>query len=274
VELEQNQAEFRKLGVGIAAISYDSEAILRDFSHRKGIHFPLLSDPDSKIIRAVGILNETVQANTPYFGIPYPGSFVLDANGVIVAKYFEDNYKERYTSAAILVHNFGALPEASKSEVAGKQLSLVASASNFAIHPQQRVALVLDVEMKPGTHVYAPGVEGYIPIEWSMKESAVASPHEVSSPKPEILYLAAIDEKVPVLQQHFQLKRDITLSADDKLKAGIDASGNFTVEGALRYQACDDRICYVPQVLPLKWTFHYEGFDRERSPAEIMHRSK
>ena len=274
MELEQNQAELRKLGLGVAAISYDSAAILRDFAARKGIHYPLLSDPDSKIIRAAGILNETVPASTPYFGIPYPGTFVLDAKGAIIAKYFEDDYKERYTSAAILVRQFGESPAASRSEVAGKQLSLVASASNSVAHPGQRVALVLDVEMKPGTHVYAPGVEGYIPIEWSIKNSAAALAHEVISPKPEILYLQAIDEKVPVLEQHFQLKRDVTFGADDKLKADLDSSGNVTVEGTLRYQACDDRICYIPQELALKWTFHYEGFDRERSPAEIMHRLK
>jgi hypothetical protein len=274
VELEQNQAEFRKLGLGVAAISYDSPAILRDFAQRKSIHYSLLSDKDSKIIRAAGILNETVDRNTPYFGIPYPGSFVLDANGVIVAKYFEDDYKERYTSADLLARQFGVSSEAARSEVAGKQLDLVASASNSTVHPQQRIALVLDVQIKPGMHVYAPGVEGYIPIAWSMQDSPLASAHEVESPKPEILYLAAIDEKVPVLEQHFQLKRDITLGADDKLKAALDSAGNFTVEGKLRYQACDDRICYVPQELALKWTFQYEPFDRERSPADIRHPSK
>ena len=262
------------MGVGVAAISYDSPAILRDFAARKGIHFPLLSDPGSTIIRSVGILNETVPANTPYFGVPYPGTFVLDEKGTIVAKYFEDDYKERYTSAAILVRQFGAVPEASRTEVAGKQLTLVASASNSTVHPQQRIALVVEVQMKPGMHVYAPGVEGYIPIEWRMPESAIASAHQVSSPKPEILYLPAIDEKVPVLQEHFQLKREITLGPDDKLKAALDSSGNISIAGSLRYQACDDRICYIPQELPLQWTFRYEGFDRERSPADIRHPAK
>jgi hypothetical protein len=42
------------------------------------------------------------------------------------------------------------------------------------------------------------------------------------------------------------------------------------VEGTLRYQACDDRVCYVPQELPVKWTFQLEGHDRERAPAELQ----
>jgi len=36
----------------LAAISYDSEAILKYFADRRKIDFPLLADPDSKIIRA------------------------------------------------------------------------------------------------------------------------------------------------------------------------------------------------------------------------------
>jgi hypothetical protein len=49
----------------------------------------------------------------------------------------------------------------------------------------------------------------------------------------------------------------------------VDSSGKFTVEGTLRYQACDDRICYIPQELVVKWVFQYAEFDRERVPVEL-----
>jgi len=273
VELEQNRGEFEKMGVGVAAISYDSVAILRNFAERRNIHYPLLSDPDSKLIRALGILNEAVPKDNPFFGIPYPGTFVLDSNGAIVSKYFEDDYKERYTSADILVKQYGAAPAAGRSEVEGKQLKAVLSASNSIVRPLQRVALVLDIELKPGMHVYAPGVQGYIPIDWKL-EGDLASAHDVAAPTPDVLYLKAIEEKVPVFQGKFRLSRDVTLAADQKLKSALDAEGNFTVQGVLRYQACDDRVCYVPQTLPLKWTFHYEPFDRERAPEDIQHKMK
>jgi hypothetical protein len=29
--------------------------------------------------------------------------------------------------------------------------------------------------------------------------------------------------------------------------------GQFSVDGSLRYQACDDRVCYIPQTLHLQW---------------------
>jgi hypothetical protein len=252
----------------VAAVSYDSVAVLRNFAERRGIHFPLLSDPDSKVIRELGILNESIPKDNPFFGVPYPGTFVLNDQGLITAKYFEDDFRERYTSADILTRQFG-VGTGPRTEVQGKQLMLEAGSSNLVVAAGQRVSLTLDIEMKPNMHVYAPGVEGYIPIDWKMKESPVAAAHEVSYPASEKLHLAAIDETVPVYKDHFQLTRDITIAQDAKLRPALDSTGKFTVEGTLRYQACDDRICYIPQELPVKWTFQYAEFDRVRVPAEL-----
>lgn len=273
MELEHNQNEFSKLGLGIAAISYDSPEVLNSFAKRRGIHFPLLSDRDSKVIRELGILNETVPSDSPFHGIPHPGSFVLDANGVIVAKYFEEDFRERYTSADILLHQFGVIPALEKSEVTGRQLTLTATASNSIVATGQRVALVLDIQLNPGMHVYAPGVEGYIPIEWKMKDSAAMVAHDAVYPASEKLHLRAIDETVPVYREHIRLTRDITIGPDAKLKPLLDSSGKFVVDGSLRYQACDDQVCYVPQELPLHWTFNYAEFDRQRAPAELQRKT-
>lgn len=274
VELEHSREEFRKLGVGLAAISYDSVAILHNFAERRGIHFPLLSDADSKIIRSVGLLNETVPRDSPFFGIPNPGTFILDAKGIIKAKYFEEDFRERFTAADILTRQFGVTPGAGGQEVIGKQLTARASASNFVVRGGQRVALVLDIELKPKMHVYAPGVEGYIPIEWKMKNSPAFASHDVTLPPSKMLHLPAIDETVPVYAGSFRIVRDITIAAEPKVKPLVDAGGKFTVEGILRYQACDDRMCYVPQELPVRWTFELEGHDRERVPAELQRKAR
>jgi AhpC/TSA family len=74
VELEQHLGAIRKQGLGVAAISYDSVGALKSFADRQHITYPLLSDPDSKIIRTYDILNEAVKPGTPTYGIPYPGS--------------------------------------------------------------------------------------------------------------------------------------------------------------------------------------------------------
>lgn len=274
VELEHSRADFQKLGIGLAAISYDSVGILHNFAERRSIHFPMLSDADSKIIRSVGLLNETLPHDSPFFGIPYPGTFILDAQGIIKAKYFEEDFRERDTAADILTRQYGVTPTAGRHEVIGKQLTAVASASNFVVRGGQRVALAFDIDLKPNMHVYAPGVENYIPIDWKMKDSPAFTAHEVSMPAPKMLHLPVIDETVPVYTGHFRIVRDITIAAEAKVKPLVDASGLFTVEGTLRYQACDDRVCYVPQELPVKWTFQLEGHDRERVPVELQKKAR
>ncbi|MGH7486189.1 MAG: protein-disulfide reductase DsbD domain-containing protein, partial [bacterium] len=78
-----------------------------------------------------------------------------------------------------------------------------------------------------------------------MKPNAGAAAQPVTFPPSRKLHLPAIDETVPAYEGEIHLVRTVTL---DKA-----ASGTLTLEGSLRYQACDDRLCYVPETLALKW---------------------
>lgn len=255
--------------MGLAAISYDSVAVLKSFSERKHIKFPLLSDPDSKIIKSFGILNETVDKNSPFYGIPNPGTYVLDSKGTVVAKYFEDDYKERDTASAILVRQFGLPAAAAHSTTQTKQLSISTSASSATVATGQHVALVMDIELNPGMHIYAPGVKGYIAVDWQMPDSAAAKIFPVTYPPARMLHLDAIGETVPVYLNHVRFVRDIAIGSDAKLKSLVDRKREFTVQGTLRYQACDEAKCYIPASAPVQWTFRYQELDRQRVAPEL-----
>ncbi len=92
--------EIEATGGQLVGISYDSEAILKRFATKSAITFPLLSDAGSKTIEAFGILNQ--EAPDRWKGIPYPGTFIIDAKGVIRAKLFLEGYKERHAPEAII----------------------------------------------------------------------------------------------------------------------------------------------------------------------------
>ena len=62
----------------MAAITYDPVTVLADFSARRGITFPLLSDNGSATIKGYGILNTTVPDANPLYGYPFPGTFILN----------------------------------------------------------------------------------------------------------------------------------------------------------------------------------------------------
>jgi peroxiredoxin len=57
------------------------------------IAFPLLSDPESRTIEAYHILNPAARGRAE--GVPYPGTFILDREGVIRAKLFLEGFRDR-----------------------------------------------------------------------------------------------------------------------------------------------------------------------------------
>jgi peroxiredoxin len=271
VELQQNLEAIRKQGLGVAAISYDSVGTLKNFADRQKITYRLLSDPDSKIIRAFGILNESINPGALTYGIPYPGVYVVDVQGRVVSKYFEDDYRERQSTADILARQFGVSVSAAQSAAETKHLKITASASNSIARPGLRIALSLNIEVKPGMHLYAPGVQGYIPIAWQLESGGPAAKrHLFNYPPSQMLRLDVINETVPVYRGRIRIVREITFGQEADLKPFVSPSRKLVVKGSFRYQACDNRKCYLPQDVPLEWSFTYEGLDRQRVPAELQ----
>ena len=73
-----------KNGVRIAAVSYDSREILRDFRDQHGIGFSLLSDRDSAVIRSFGIFNTNIAPGLRAHGVPHPVEYLVAPGGVVV----------------------------------------------------------------------------------------------------------------------------------------------------------------------------------------------
>ena len=214
--------------------------------HTSGTH----GSSDSKIIREFGIQNDTVPANSMAYGISYPGTYVVDPSGKVVAKFFDEDYKERTPTLENLDRLGGAIGS-TPATVEAKHLRLSSSAITAVVHPNQRVALFLDIDLTPTMHVYAPGVKGYIAINWKMAGTA-ARLYPVEYPAPENLRLEVIKETVPVYWGHVRLVEDVVIGTDAQSKPWLDPHGELTLEGSLRYQACDDNECYIPETVPLK----------------------
>src|SRR5258707_5017579 len=87
IQLQQAKEEFEVRGIHVASITYDSQAILKSFADRKAITYPMLSDPQSEIIRAFGILNP--EGKDFAAGIPYPGMYYIAPDGIIRKRFFE-----------------------------------------------------------------------------------------------------------------------------------------------------------------------------------------
>jgi peroxiredoxin len=100
VQLQADLKKFEDAGIQVVAVSYDSVDVLAKFAGEKKITFALLSDPDSKTIKAFDILNK--EATGRAVGVPYPGTFIIDAKGVVRNKIFLDGYRQRHTTDELI----------------------------------------------------------------------------------------------------------------------------------------------------------------------------
>lgn len=271
IQLQSAKARFEKQGIKLAGISYDSEAILKFFADRRKIEFPLLSDPDSKIIRRYDALNS--EATGQNKGMARPGYFFIDTNGVIRDKFFEAKYRERLTGNNVLSKLFPELGEEVTDSVEAPHLQLALGQSDRAGVPGNLVTLTAEVRLPPDVHVYAPGTQGYKPIKLVMDPLPDLEFRAASYPRSKILYLPAIKERVPVFEGTFRIRQELKVNSTADFSNSLGTDGKMvTIKGKLEYQACDSKICFLPAIVPVEWQLQILPLDRQRAPEDIRHK--
>jgi DsbC/DsbD-like thiol-disulfide interchange protein len=108
-----------------------------------------------------------------------------------------------------------------------------------------KAVLFLDVTPKTGIHVYAPGSKDYIPITVKLTAPADLKAGKMVYPKAEMMTFG--DERVPVFQKPFRLTQEVTLG-----KTATPGS-TLNIAGTVNLQACDDKVCYPPETVPVSW---------------------
>jgi hypothetical protein len=275
VELQEAKQRFEQRGIKLAAISYDSPAILKDFSGRHEIQYPLLADADSKIIRTFDVLNTEATGMTK--GMARPGFFYIDNAGVIRDKFFEVNYLDRFTPNDVIVKMFPELAEEViqeevKQHVEAPHLQLSLAQSDRVVVPGNRISLIAEIQLPPDVHVYSPEVKGYKPIQLALQPSPEIQPASLTYPHATVLYLDAIKEHVPVFEGKFRIIQEITVSRSKDFVGSLGSGKTIAVTGELKYQACDKTICYIPSSVPVKWELRVTPLDGQRSPEAIQHK--
>ena len=253
------------------AISYDTEEILKYFSDRRKIEFPMLADPDSKTIRAYQVLN--TEAVGQYRGMARPGYFFVDTNGVIQEKFFEAKYRERLSGNNVIAKLFPELGLEVTNTVEAPHLQLVVGQSDRAGVPGNRITLSTEVKLPPDVHVYAPGTKGYKAINLVIDPTPEVQLKPAVYPRSKNLYLPAIQERVPVFEGSFRISQDLQVNTAADFSNSLDADGKtVTIAGKLEYQACDSKICFLPTAVSVQWQLQIVPLDRQRAPENIRHK--
>ena len=206
-------------------------------------------------------------------GFARPGYFFIDPSGIIREKFFEAKYRERLTGNSIISKLFPELGQEATERVEAPHLQLALEQSDSTGVPGTRVTLVAEVRLPPEVHVYAPGTQGYKPIQLVIEPVAQLEFKPAVYPPPKILYLQAIKEKVPVFDGTFRISQDVKVNSGSEFWGSLGKDGKlFTIMGKLEYQACDKIVCYLPTSVPVKWELHVFPLDRTRAPVNIRHK--
>jgi peroxiredoxin len=95
IDINGGVAEIEKRGYHVAALSYDSPDILAAFAAKRHIAFTFLSDPKSEVIDRYNLRDPQYPPGSRAYGVPRPIIFILNLQGVIKAKLYEESYKNR-----------------------------------------------------------------------------------------------------------------------------------------------------------------------------------
>jgi hypothetical protein len=263
----------------LAAISYDPPEILAEFSRRRGITFPLLSDSDSATIKAYGILNTVAEevlgsgkedpaviadfnryasvtgldAANLVKGTPYPGTFILDLQGRVTSRFFEEFYRERITASTIMMKLGAASTPVQAMKISAGHVDITTYPSDPVIAPGNRFALAVKVMPAQHVHVYAPGAQGYRTVKLEMADQPYVRFLPLAYPASEIYFFKPLKERVAVYQRPFTLLQEVVLEVSPEAAKALAGRTELKLSGSLQYQACDEKQCFNPASVPLSW---------------------
>ena len=175
----------------------------------------MLADVGSATIKEYGILNtvaeealgpdadnsdvladfELLVSVTPspderFVGIAYPGTFMLDPDGVVESRFFEDFYRERNTASNIMLKLDAGGSSVEGTEISTNHVEILTYPSDAVIVRGERFSLALELVPQPTMHLYAPGADqNYRVITLRIDPQPFVRILPIEYPESEIYYL-------------------------------------------------------------------------------------
>jgi len=236
-------------GLGVATVNYDSPEILKRFAGAHHIAYPMLSDKGSAVIRKFGILNTNIPQDHAFYGVPFPGDYVIAPDGVVRDKFFLPDYQTRPAASEVLLKDFGAAVGKNTTDVASGDVAMAVTLSDASSAPGHELGVAIEFSVGPGWHIYGqPLPENYVPTTVTFDSDVIAK-QSIDFPAAIPIKFEALGETLPVYQGRFRATGAILL------KIGVKP-GDYKLGGTLKFQECNDTICKMPQAakfeLPLK----------------------
>ena len=254
MELQETLATLAAHDVVPFALSYDPVATLAGFAAAHGIAYPLFADEGSRVIRALGILNTDLAPTDEHYGIPRPGTYFIGADGRVEDKVFHDTHRTRDAAATALREHLGlAVPSRGPQQREETDtLVAVAALDRDTFVRGERIGLRVAIQLAPGVHVYGrPLADGYIPVTLEVDAPGTVMVEPVTYPAPQPSRFGWLGEELPAYEGTLTLATAIVLAEQRE---------DVTISATLRFQACTDEACFIPQRLAFALPLRFRPF--------------
>ncbi|MDR3734677.1 MAG: redoxin domain-containing protein [Acidobacteriaceae bacterium] len=264
IDLEAARQNFERKGINVVAVTYDSPEVLQSFALRRGIHYQLLSDPDSRLIDAFGIRNPEAVGNEA--GVPIPNYFLIGADGVIAKRHAETGLADRVTASYFYESIFGAgsaLPLSAAIIPQTPHVKIELLQSDRAAAPGARIRLTVQIDPGKGAHLYAPGSDhlGYHSVRLLLEPSSLYSVHPATYPKSALLKFPQLHEEVPVFLARTVITQDVVAIRSPETIAQFEKNPNLIIRGTFEYQVCTGTTCFPPTKAAVQWHLDVKSGD-------------
>lgn len=278
VELREGYSKFVDAGIKLYTISYDDPQAIADFVEAHRIPYPILSDIDSAVIREFGILNTEVEpGDVPIYGVPFPGTYVVDERGVVIEKFFHDTYKKRDGPENMIDTALGQIqldpnePSAAFTDD-GIRVSATLHGAGGVLKQGAMRRLVVRFELGEGLHIYSdPVPEGMIPARVDVEGPPGLVVEEAIVPPTETLHLAGLDLDLQVWSGVVDFVIPVYPNAELLSEMRPLDEKETTIEVNIRYQACDDETCLLPRNRKLTLVVPMAPVDVQALPFHLGH---
>ena len=253
VQLQSIADELAANGRTVFAISNDPVEVLADFAATHDIDFPLLSDEGSAVIRSFGIMNQLIEPDEGrsmrWYGIPYPGTYYIDADGLVMDKDFQQHHARRASGVAVLARALGRSVESdagAQVHVDSDEVAVQVGLSDPALQLEMISDVVVEIELPDGKHVYAPGApKQFTPLSIEVAAAGVRV-SEPQWPTAEPLTMSELQLTAPTYQGRVRVIVPIATTSEIA-RLGHDIPDSIDLSVTSRFQMCDEVTCGLPQ---------------------------
>lgn len=201
-----------------------------------------------------GILNDQVGREDAFLtGIPYPGVYVTDERGIVVAKFFHDTYKKRSSPEMLIDAALGRIVVADDApSVRGGddevRISVLAHGGKGTIRQGIVRQLVVRFALGDGFHIYGePVPEGMIPTRVAVSGPPGLVIGEPVFPPTEVLRLESMGMELPVWSGDVDVVVPFYATGELASETRPLDGEAVEIEATVRYQACNDEVCFPPK---------------------------